>query len=255
MRPETKMSTEAEHAALVSDEDRHEPASIDSANGGVGPPATAEAGEPGEAVAGEVRVGEGPGALGADGPAGEPHARDAGGAQAEQATDEGAAPPTATPPAPEADLRALLVEVERQRDDYLDTLRRVQADFDNYRKRVERQRQESADNATAALVRALLPALDTADLALAHGAGEDVKQVVGALFDALAKEGLERIDPEGQAFDPEHHDAVAHEPAQPAEDEASRDGGHQEPFVSEVMRAGYRWRGRVIRPAMVKVRG
>jgi molecular chaperone GrpE len=163
---------------------------------------------------------------------------------------------TGPPPAPEADLRALLLEVERQRDEYLDTLRRVQADFDNYRKRVERQRHEAADSATAALVKALLPALDTADLALAHGGGEDVKQVVGALFDALAKEGLERIDPEGQAFNPEHHDAIAHEPGVAlGDDSAAPEAGQQQPLVSQVMRAGYRWRGRVLRPAMVKVRG
>jgi molecular chaperone GrpE len=174
----------------------------------------------------------------------------------EEGTGEAGLGRTGPPPAPEADLRALLLEVERQRDEYLDTLRRVQADFDNYRKRVERQRHEAADSATAALVKALLPALDTADLALAHGGGEDVKQVVGALFDALAKEGLERIDPEGQAFNPEHHDAIAHEPGVAlGDDSAPPEAGHQQPLVSEVMRAGYRWRGRVLRPAMVKVRG
>ena len=76
---------------------------------------------------------------------------------------------------------------------------------------------------------------------------EDVKQVAGALFDILSKEGLERIDSEGQPFDPEHHDAIAHEPAE--------ENGATRPLVSEVMRAGYRWKGRVLRPAMVKVRG
>jgi len=58
------------------------------------------------------------------------------------------------------------------------------------------------------------PVLDTADLALAHGGGADVKQVASALFDILSKEGLQRIDPEGERFDPEHHEAVAHEPAE-----------------------------------------
>jgi len=83
---------------------------------------------------------------------------------------------------------------------------------------------------------------------LSHGGGEEVKQVAGALFDVLAKEGLERLVPEGQVFDPELHDAVAHEPAE-------GDGAPGEPEVSEVLRAGYRWKGRVLRPAMVKVRG
>ena len=151
-------------------------------------------------------------------------------------------------PAPEADLASLLVGVEHQRDEYLEALRRLQAEFDNYRKRIERQQRDVGDNAVAAIVKELLPVLDTADLALAHGAGEDVKHVAGALFDILSKQGLERIDPDGQPFDPEHHEAVAHEPAEGA-------GAPERPEVSEVMRAGYHWRGRVLRPAMVKVRG
>lgn len=141
-----------------------------------------------------------------------------------------------------------LAEVVRQRDEYLDTLRRVQADFDNYRKRVERQQREMADHAAVSLVKKLLPVLDTAELAVAHGSGEDVKQVEGALFDVLAKDGLERIVPEGVPFDPELHDAVVHEPVE-------GDGAPEVPEVSEVLRAGYRWKGRVLRPAMVKVRG
>jgi len=140
------------------------------------------------------------------------------------------------------------VEAARERDEYLEALLRLQAEFDNYRKRMQRQQHETFEKAAASLAKKLLPVLDTADLALAHGAGEDVKQVAGALFDILSKEGLERVDPEGQPFDPEHHDAVAHEPAE-------GDGAPQVPEVSEVMRAGYRWKGQVLRPAMVKVRG
>ena len=139
-------------------------------------------------------------------------------------------------------------EVVRERNEYLDSLLRLQAEFDNYRKRVQRQQSEIFENAAASLVKKLLPVLDTADLALAHGGGEDVKQVAGSLFDILSKEGLERIDPEGQPFDPAQHDAVAHEPAE---------GGDAPiiPEVSEVLRAGYLWKGQVLRPAMVKVRG
>jgi molecular chaperone GrpE len=139
-------------------------------------------------------------------------------------------------------------ELARQRDEYLDALQRLQADFDNYRKRVERQQRDVVENAATALVKKLLPVLDTADLALAHGGGEDVKQVAGALFDILSKEGLERVVPEGQPFDPELHEAVAHEPVEGA-------GAPIKPEVSEVLRAGYLWKGRVLRPAMVKVRG
>ena len=150
---------------------------------------------------------------------------------------------------PEQDGAAgALAEAERQRGEYYDRLLRLQAEFDNYRKRVERQQREMVDNAATALVKKLLPVLDTADLALAHGGGEDVKQLSGALFDVLAKEGLERVVPEGQPFDPQRHDAVAHEPAE-------GEGAPEVPTVSEVLRAGYEWRGRVLRPAMVKVRG
>jgi molecular chaperone GrpE len=136
-----------------------------------------------------------------------------------------------------------LTRVTRERDDYLDALRRLQADFENYKKRIIKQQTEHLERAAASLVEKLLPVLDTADLAVAHGGGEEVKQVWTALLDALEREGLERIDPSGGAFDPNLHDAVAHEPGD----------GDQE--VAEVLRAGYRWKGRVLRPAMVKVRG
>ena len=141
-------------------------------------------------------------------------------------------------PAPEAD------PVARERDEYRDALQRLQAEFSNYRKRVVKQTEEQRARAEESLVEKLLPVLDTADLALSHGGGEEVKQLSSSLFSVLEKEGLEKIDNAGDAFDPNHHDAVAHEPG---------DGGVQE--VAEVMRAGYRWRGRVLRPAMVKVRG
>ena len=121
---------------------------------------------------------------------------------------------------------------------------RLQADFENYKKRMIKQQTDHLERAAESLVEKLLPVLDTADLALAHGAGEDVKQVTDALTGVLEREGLERIDPVGAPFDPTLHDAVAHEPG---------DGGQQE--VVEVLRAGYRWKGRVLRPAMVKVRG
>jgi molecular chaperone GrpE len=135
--------------------------------------------------------------------------------------------------------------LRQERDDYRDALQRLQAEFENYRKRVARQSEELRERAAESLVERLLPVLDTCDLALSHGAGEEMKQLAAALFTVLEKEGLEKIDNAGDPFDPTHHDAVAHEP--------SEGGDGQE--VAEVMRAGYRWRGRVIRPAMVKVRG
>jgi molecular chaperone GrpE len=122
---------------------------------------------------------------------------------------------------------------------------RIQADFENYKKRVAKQQAEHLERAAEHLVGKLLPVLDTADLAAAHDEGNSsLHQVVAALTDSLAKEGLERIDPLGQAFDPTEHDAVMHEP-----------GDDGAPEVIEVLRAGYRWKGRVLRPAMVKVKG
>lgn len=163
-----------------------------------------------------------------------------------------------------ARLEAILEEVPdpfadalRQRDEYLDDLRRLQAEFENYRKRVARQADEATDRATAAVLERILPALDALDLAREH-AGEPVDaiakqlasalgQITSLLRDSLAREGLDRVDEVGVGFDPLIHDAVAHEPAE--------DGDAPGVVVTEVLRAGYRLKGRVVRPAMVKVRG
>jgi molecular chaperone GrpE len=142
----------------------------------------------------------------------------------------------------EADLAAL-ESVAAERDEYLAQLQRVAADFDNYRKRVMRDKADEVARAAESLVVKLLDVLDTFDLAAAHGEG--FEQGHSQLLEVLAKEGLERIDPAGKPFDPAEHDAVAHEPAEDATD----------PTVSDVLRAGWRWKGRVVRPAMVKVRG
>jgi len=158
---------------------------------------------------------------------------------------EEAAPEEASADEVEADLNAF-VDLAKERDEYLDALRRLQADFENYKKRMVRQQTEHLERAAETLVSKLLPVFDTADLAIAHAEGsglESVKQVWSALFDTLEKEGLERIDPEGEAFDPTVHEAVMHEPGEGAA------------HVVDVMRAGYRWKGRVLRPAMVKVAG
>jgi molecular chaperone GrpE len=137
----------------------------------------------------------------------------------------------------EVDLELLLAE----REQYLDAYRRAQADFENYRKQAQKRQEDAVVRALGSFVEKLLPVLDACDAALAHGATE-VEPVLAALYGALGKEGLERIDPKGASFDPAEAEAVLHEPGE---------GGEQ--VVSEVLRAGYRWRGRVLRPAMVKV--
>src|SRR5436305_2134335 len=135
-----------------------------------------------------------------------------------------------------------VAKIARERDDYLDALKRLQADFENYKKRILKQQTEHLERAAESLVEKLLPVLDTVDLAIAHG-GEGLDQVQSQLMIALEKEGLERIEPLGKPFDPNDSEAVAHEEG---------DGG---PVVSEVMRTGYRFKGKLLRPAMVKVKG
>ena len=142
----------------------------------------------------------------------------------------------------EAAVQDDISKIAAERDDYLDALKRLQADFENYKKRVLKQQTEHLERAAEGLIEKLLPALDTFDLALKHG-GEGLEQVQGQLMAALEKEGLERIDPLGKPFDPNESEAVAHEEG---------DGG---PVVSEVMRTGYRFKGKLLRPAMVKVKG
>ena len=144
----------------------------------------------------------------------------------------------------EAAVEGDIARIAAERDDYLDALKRLQADFENYKKRVLKQQTDHLERAAETLVEKLLPALDTFDLALAHGEGFD--QVHSTLMTALEKEGLERIEPLGKPFDPNEHDAVAHE-------DGDRAGGG--PVVSEVMRTGYRFKGKLLRPAMVKVKG
>ena len=144
-----------------------------------------------------------------------------------------------------------------ERDEFLDSLRRLQAEFENYKKRVAKQQADQVARAAASLVEKLLPVLDALDLATAHvgDAGTDEAKALvaasGLLHGILEKEGLERIDPEGEQFDPTAHEAVGHMPA-PEGAEPTASG---EPRVSQVMRAGYRWHGTVVRPAMVMVEG
>jgi molecular chaperone GrpE len=151
----------------------------------------------------------------------------------------------------EPELTDPMAELQRERDSYLESLQRLQADFDNYKKRVARQQSELGAAGTRNLVIKLLPALDTLTLALAHAtsdAGSDevasvLSQISASFVEVLAKEGLEVIEPMGKRFDPEEAEAVAH------------DDGDGEPTVTEVFRVGYRWQGQTLRPAMVKVTG
>jgi len=150
------------------------------------------------------------------------------------------------------DVRDPLAVLESERDEYLLALQRTQADFENYRKRIQRMQEEQSARAASALVTKVLPVLDTLDLAQAHqtpasAGSEDAKALTAArsmLLDVLSKEGLERVDEAAVPFDPAVHDAVAR-----------TDGEGGEVVIDQVLRSGYRWRGQVLRPAMVSVKG
>lgn len=153
-----------------------------------------------------------------------------------------------TAPLTVEDLVESLEQVTVERDDYLDALRRLQAEFENYRKAVAKRESEARERANEGLVSELLPVLDACDSAVANGAA-DVALVQNALVDLLSKQGLSRLVPAGEPFDPEQHEAVMHEPADESAD------GPLGPVVSEVLRVGYQWKGRTVRAAMVKVKG
>ena len=136
-----------------------------------------------------------------------------------------------------------LVQIATERDEYLDALQRLKADFENYKKRVQRQQAEHVDRATERIVESLLPILDALDMAVSHGEEGSVITVKALLEDTLAKQGLQRVDQVEALFDPAIHEAVAHEE------------GEGNAVVSAVMRAGYLLNGHLVRPAMVGVRG
>lgn len=140
------------------------------------------------------------------------------------------------------DLAAELAEVIRERDEFLDMLQRTKADFANYRNRTIREQAAERDQAAASVIDRLLPVLDAIDGARVHHP-DAIEPVDAVLHPALVAIGVERIDPAGEAFDPEAHDAVA----------ANDDEIGDEPVVAEVLRPGYRCRGRLLRPAMVRV--
>jgi molecular chaperone GrpE len=144
------------------------------------------------------------------------------------------------------DLEAMvehdIADVLSERDQFKDIAQRLQADFDNYRKRSAAQLAEEVDRATGRLAQAFLPVLDAAEAAyLRHP--DEVGPLLNVLLSELKKHGLETLDLDGQPFDPEVAEAVAHE---------AGEGG--DVTVAEVLRSGYRWKGKTLRAAMVRTR-
>jgi molecular chaperone GrpE len=158
--------------------------------------------------------------------------------------------PTPEPSTPEPDRTDELEKARDEAQEYLDHLRRLQAEFDNYRKRVLKEQTSAIEMAAEPVIRRLLEVLDDFELALIHANEKPdherflkgVEMVFAKLVDSLRAEGLERIEAEGQPFDPERHEALM-----------QTGHGEGEPVVADVLRPGYALRGRVIRPAGVRV--
>jgi molecular chaperone GrpE len=164
--------------------------------------------------------------------------------------EEGAAPVGGEP---SAELQAALDQLRRvqgEKDEMYQTLVRRQADFENFRKRVERERQEDGRRSAMIVMEGLLPVLDAFERALAapveqgfdqHRVGYDL--IYKQLWESLARHGLERIEAVGKPFDPFVHQAI----------ERVETTEHEDGIVLEEFQRGYKMRDKVVRPSMVKV--
>lgn len=145
-----------------------------------------------------------------------------------------------------------VAQLQKERDDYYDRLLRATAEFDNYRKRTDRERQQLAEAAAADLIKDLLPLVDDLERAMKAADATDeaaapilrgVEMIHKQLLDTLRKRGVTPIEALGADFDPNYHMAVMHEPAE----------GHRDNEVIEEFTRGYMLGDRLLRPAMVKV--
>ncbi len=146
----------------------------------------------------------------------------------------------------DAEMAKLSADLEELRQ----TLLRRQADFDNYRKRIEKERFEDSKRATARMIEGLIPVIDGFEHALAaHREAEydnyrkGFELIYKQLLDNVAKLGVERIDPVGKSFDPHLHQAV----------DRAETSEHKDGTILQVFQPGYVFHGRVLRPAMVRV--
>jgi molecular chaperone GrpE len=152
---------------------------------------------------------------------------------------------------PVEDTQEAPSEAERQRDEFKDLLLRKTAEFENYRKRTDRERAALAETAAAGIIEELLPLVDDLERALKAEPGADgadayrrgVELIHRQLVEILRKRGVKPIEAVGVDFDPYYHQAVAHEPAE----------GRREGEIVEEFRRGYLLGDRLLRPSMVKV--
>jgi molecular chaperone GrpE len=171
-------------------------------------------------------------------------------AATEEATAETDLEPSPAKPAGEATPADELAALRHEVAELNQALLRRRADFENYRKRVERDRSTAAVEAEASLLRQLLGTVDNLERALlAQDAGPALREGVvlthRELLGLLESLGVEALDPKGQRFDPAEHQAILHEPVT----------GFEPGTVAEVLRKGFRYRDRLLRPALVKVAG
>jgi molecular chaperone GrpE len=154
----------------------------------------------------------------------------------------------------EADFDRLLADTQRERDEYLDLAKRTKADFENYRKRMSAEVQAAGARGKAEVIREVVPVLDDLERALEaagldpEGDSEDglahgVLLVFRGLRETLARNGVEAVDPKGERFDPNLHEALSTQPAD----------GAEAGTVVEVMQKGYRLGDQLVRPARVVV--
>ena len=146
------------------------------------------------------------------------------------------------------DLDALLSDAQKERDEYLELAKRTKADFENYRKRVASDIQAAAARGKAEVAREVIDAVDNLERALEAGGGDGdlasgVEMVLNGLRETLSRHGIEAVDPKGEKFDPNQHEALSTMPVEGAESGT----------VVEVMQKGYRLGEQLIRPARVVV--
>jgi len=145
-------------------------------------------------------------------------------------------------------LKTQLAEMQAKAQEYLDALQRERADFVNYRRRAEQERDQMGQWTTGETIKRLLPVLDDLELALANRPADEpwangVELVYRKFQSILEKEGIARMEAVGKPFDPNLHEAIMQEPSET----------HESGAVAAVLRQGYMHGERVLRPALVKV--
>ncbi|MBD3354387.1 nucleotide exchange factor GrpE [Candidatus Woesearchaeota archaeon] len=135
-----------------------------------------------------------------------------------------------------------LEKKQQELEETTDLLKRVQADFENYQKRVEKEKEQFTQYASLGLVKELLPILDSFDLALKNSDNEDINALYDQIFQILSSKGLKKIDSLNEKFDPYLHEAVMQERSEKPNN-----------TIIEEMQAGYKFKDRIIRPSKVKI--